>query len=237
MMVDHTRKTCILGSTKKNAAVLASAALGKEILLPRTIEAKNIKFVESHCGRSKQSKQRILIAYASKYGSTSEVAVAIGKVLCHEGHIAETKKIKNVTNLQMYDAVIVGSAIQYDTWMSEARAFVTANQHILNKLPVAFFFTCLVLSKKSEKTEQKAMVYSDKLLSLIPQVKPLSIGRFAGVLDYSRIPFFPRQIIKTALLVLGVREGDYRDWNAIRSWGMSIHRTLVCEENASKVHL
>jgi menaquinone-dependent protoporphyrinogen oxidase len=73
--------------------------------------------------------------------------------------------------------------------MPEATEFVTANQNTLSKLPVAYFFTCLALSLQAGKGEKQAMVYSDKLYSLVPQVKPLSVGRFAGVLDYSKMFF------------------------------------------------
>jgi len=175
-------------------------------------------------------KYKILVAYASEFGTTGEVAEVIGEALCKEGNTVETKWVKNVNDLNNYDAVIIGSAIQYDRWMPEATEFVTAHQNILNKLPVAYFFTCLALSIQNEKAaKKKAMAYSDKLYSLVPQVKPLSVGRFAGVLDYSKMSFFSRLIFKVILSILGVQEGDYRDWEAIRLWAKSMHFKLADE--------
>ena len=114
-----------------------------------------------------------------------------------KSNTVETKWVKNVNDLNNYDAVIIGSSIQYDRWMPEATEFVTANQNILSKLPVAYFFTCLALSIQNEKAaKKKAMAYSDKLYALIPQVKPVGVGRFAGVLDYNKLSFF-------ILLILG----------------------------------
>jgi menaquinone-dependent protoporphyrinogen oxidase len=153
----------------------------------------------------------------------------IGKILCQGGATVETKWVKNVKDLKNYDAIIIGSAIQYDRWMTEATEFVTANQNILSKLPVAYFFTCLVLSKQTEKAEHKAMVYSNKLYSLVPQVKLVSVGRFAGVLDYSKMSFFFRQIFKVISSITGVPEGDYRDWDTIRSWAKGFHYKLSNE--------
>jgi len=69
---------------------------------------------------------------------------------------------------------------------------------------------------------QDAIEYSDILCDLVPQVKPVSVGRFAGVLNYSKIPFFTRTVTKIAMAIHKVKEGDYRDWNAIRSWAKSI---------------
>ena len=128
---------------------------------------------------------------------------------------------------------IIGSAIQYDRWMPEATEFVTANQSILSKIPVAYFFTCLVLSKQTEKADHKAMAYSGKLFSLVPQIKPLSVGRFAGVLDYSKMSFFFRIIAKGIFAIIEVPEGDYRDWDAIGSWAKGIHFQLSDKRSKS----
>jgi len=228
-MKDQERRKFIINSAKITGAVISIATLGKELLLPQTIEAANIQFPESNCGVKNKTGQKILVAYASQFGTTGEVAEAIGKILCQGGATVETKWVKNVKDLKNYDAVIIGSAIQYDRWMPDAAEFVTANQNILSKLPVAYFFTCLVLSKQTEKAEHKAIVYSDKLYSLVPQVKPVSVGRFAGVLDYSKMSFFFRLIFKVISSITGVPEGDYRDWNTIRSWAKGVHYKLSNE--------
>ena len=73
------------------------------------------------------------------------------------------------------------------------------------------------------------MAYSGKLRALAPQVKPVDVGRFAGVLNYKKIPFFFRLIFKVILPILGVQEGDYRDWEAIRAWAKSMHFKLADE--------
>ena len=162
--------------------------------------------------------QKILVAYASESGTTAEVAEAIGEVLCQAGNTVETKWVKNVKDLNGYDAVIIGSPIRYSRWMPEAKKFVKANQKILQQLPVVYFFTCLFLHKLNTKGDLEAKEFSDKLQALVPQVKPLSIGGFAGVLDYRNMGFFPRIILKAILYKKGVKEGDYRDWDAIRAW-------------------
>ena len=231
-MKDQTRRTFMIDSAKMTGAAIGATILGKGLLLPQDIEAANVQFPESNCGLNKNGAggHKMLIAYASKFGTTSEVAEAIGEILCREGNTVEVKWVKTVKDLRNYDAVIIGSAIQYDKWMSEATEFVKANQIILNRMPVAYFFTCLVLSKHTAKAEHKAKAYSEKLFSLVPHVKPVSVGRFAGVLDYSKMSFFSRQIFKITLSIMGVQEGDYRDWDAIRSWAKSMHFALTNEQ-------
>jgi menaquinone-dependent protoporphyrinogen oxidase len=166
--------------------------------------------------------RKILIAYASRSGTTGEVAEAIGEALCNAGNVTETKPINTVRNLNGYDAVIIGSAINYDKWMPEATAFVEDNEGTLGKLPVAFFFTCLTLSRRNDKAMRQAQAYSDRLSSSFTQVKPVCIGRFAGVLDYTRFPLLPRLFLRSLFVLLGVKEGDHRDWSAITSWAKNV---------------
>ena len=217
-MKDQTRREFIFDSTKIIGVTIGTAILGKGLLLPQAVEAEEVQFPEASCHSKNKGGRKILIAYASEFGSTGEVAVAIGDVLCQEGNTVETKWIKNVKDLNNYDQVIIGGAIHKDNWMSEAIEFVKANQKILQQLPVAYFFTCLKLHKLNPKGDLEAKEYSDKLHAMVPQVKPVSIGGFAGVLDYSNMGFFSRIILKAILYKKGIKEGDYRDWDAIHAW-------------------
>jgi menaquinone-dependent protoporphyrinogen oxidase len=226
-MTDQNRRIFLKNSAKIAGTVIGAATLGKELPFPQAGNAADIQLPEPDCGGKKRGGHNILIAYASEFGTTGEVAETVGKVFCQEGHTVDMKWVKHVQDIHKYDAVVIGSAIHYDTWMSDAAKFVTANQQVLHTLPVAYFFTCLVLSKPTKKAERKAKVYAEKLSSLVPHIKPLSIGRFAGVLDYSKMSFFSRQIFKVGMSIMGVQEGDYRDWDAIRSWTKSLHGKLT----------
>lgn len=223
-MKNKTREDCVIATAKKYDGVISSATAGGNLLFPLIGETESIQLPSSSCGN--QNDHKILIAYASEFGTTKEVADVIGKVLCQGGAAVEIKWVKNVKDLKNYEAVIIGSAIQYDKWMPEAIKFVTTHQIILRTLPVAFFFTCLTLSKKTEKARRTAMAYSNKLYSLLPQVKPISVGSFAGVLDYSKMSLGFRLIAKGIYAIFGVVEGDYRDWDAIHFWAKDVHSQL-----------
>ena len=188
------------------------------------MESKNI--ISDVPGAAHPGTRKILIAYASSTGTTSEVAQAIGQEFCDDNTIVETKQFLSVKDVSEYDAVIIGSPIRYDRWMPEATNFVVANQDKLSKLPVAFFFTCLTLSRQNENTLRQAQVYSDKLRGASPQIKPVDVGGFAGVLNIKRMPFVIGLIFRVAMAILRVPEGDYRDWSAIRSWAKNIKQTM-----------
>jgi len=171
---------------------------------------------------NKHKKRKILIAYASEYGSTEGVAKMIGKTLCCVDSRVDIKYIGSIDNIDGYEQVIIGSPIQYDTWMDEAKTFAHTYEKELSVLNVSYFFTCLTLSKKSKKTIKQAQRYADNLSRLNSNIRPQSIGQFAGVLDYSKFSFSFRLLARGMFTILGVKEGDYRDWNAIVKWSNKI---------------
>lgn len=177
--------------------------------------AAPIVFPESRCGDpNNNTSKKILIAYASQYGSTGGVAEAIGKELCSKGAKADILLMRNVKNLSSYQGVVVGSAIFRGKWMPEAVDFVKANAEILHQVPVAYFLVCMTLHQPSEENRRIALSYFDAVLQTIPQVKPVDIEPFAGAMHYSNLSWLNKKIIQSK----GVTEGDFRDWEAIRAW-------------------
>lgn len=56
----------------------------------------------------------------------------------------------------------------------------------------------------------------------MPSVKEESIGQFSGVLDYGKMSFGQRLAAKALFAIIGVKEGDYRDWERIRDWASDL---------------
>ena len=164
------------------------------------------------------ANRHILVCYATGYGSTQQVAEFIGKLLQEEGASVDVKNIQTITQLENYDAVIVGSPIQYDTWVPVARNFVKNNTALFKKIPVAYFFNCLTLAKRNEKTLAQANKYADTVRSINSEIQPVSIGQFAGAVKLSVLPIVFKLLFYFLLKFVGVKEGDYRDWDAITAW-------------------
>ncbi|HOP46926.1 MAG TPA: flavodoxin domain-containing protein [Desulfobacteraceae bacterium] len=170
------------------------------------------KFPEGRCGG--EMKKRVLVTYASKYGSTGGVADAIGKELCSKDVGADVVLLKNVGNISSYQGVVIGSAIYMGKWMSEAADFVKKNRDMLRQVPVAYFLVCMTLSQPTEENRAKALSYMDLIIGAVPEVTPVGIGTFAGALDYGNLSWLNKKILKSK----GMPEGDFRDWNVIRAW-------------------
>lgn len=164
---------------------------------------------------------KVLVTYDSKLGSTAEVAAFMGRVLAEQGAWVAVNPLSEVDDLDAYDSVIIGSAIRYDRWLPDATAFVKRHKKTLSDQPVSFFFICLTLAKSTPAAILKAEGYAEKLRSLTPEVKPVAVGGFAGVLQFARTPWPARLALRVLSIASGVKEGDYRDWEAIRSWTLS----------------
>lgn len=176
--------------------------------------AAEIKFPEGKCGDEKNMEKRVLVTYASKYGSTGGVADVIGKELCSREVATDVVLIRNASNVSSYQGVVIGSAIYMGKWMSEAVDFVKKNKDILRQVPVAYFLVCMTLSRPTDKNRAEVLAYMDPILKAVPEIRPVGIGTFAGALDYNNLSWLYKKILKFK----GAPEGDFRDWNAIRAW-------------------
>jgi len=85
----------------------------------------------------------ILVTYASRTGTTADVAGRIGEILTRTGVTADVIPMKDVINPGKYDAIIAGSSIQASKWLPEAMEFVEKHRLVLNQKPFAMFAVCM----------------------------------------------------------------------------------------------
>lgn len=166
----------------------------------------------------------ILVTYASRTGSTTGVAEAIGKTLAESGAQVEVRPMQDVTDLAPYGAVVAGSAIQGGQWLPEAMQFVQKNQAALSQKPFATFTVCITMSMKNGQYRDAVSKWLSPVRAL---VKPVSEGFFAGVLNVSKVPSFGDRLKFRLSVMLGAwKEGDHRDWDAIRAWANTLPTKL-----------
>lgn len=169
---------------------------------------------------------KILVTCASRFGSTAGVAEAIAKTLAECGAQVEVLPMMAVKNLALYDAVVAGSAINGGQWLPEALQFVQAHRAELARKPFAAFLVCMTLALRGDYRSHVA-TWMEPVRVL---VKPVSEGLFVGALNIAKIPSFSDRLKFRLSVILGVwKEGDHRDWNAIRTWAESLCPLLVQE--------
>jgi menaquinone-dependent protoporphyrinogen oxidase len=178
------------------------------------------EMIESSCGEEDGMGDKVLVAYASRCGSTGEVAEAISRELCAAGTAVDVRQMKDVSDLSAYRGVIAGSAVYRSNLLPEAVEFVKANQKILGRMPIAYFVVCGTLQEDTPEKREKAAAFLAPLREMVP---PVNEGLFAGRIEYSRVSLLEQLIVR----VLGSEEGDWRDWDAIQTWAEGLPAILL----------
>jgi menaquinone-dependent protoporphyrinogen oxidase len=157
------------------------------------------------------SMAKILIIYASKKGSTAEIAQAIAKELQTLGHHADVTDIATIPSPAGYAAVVIGGPMYMGHIDSRVGKFTKRYAGELAKLPVAGFVVCLAAASK----DPEGMVWAEKALKkALTPVLPVAETIFAGKLDLENLSWLERWMIKK----VNSPVGDFRDWAAIASW-------------------
>jgi menaquinone-dependent protoporphyrinogen oxidase len=167
-----------------------------------------------------QAAQKILVAYASKCGSTAEVAEALAKTLSEKGARVDVHPVKHVGDIGGYSAVVLGSAIRMGAWLPEAVDFVKKNQAPLSQMPTAFFTVHMLNRDDSAESRKNREAYVAPVHAL---VTPDAEAFFAGKIELARLSFLDRLISN----LMKAKDEDARDWNAIGGWAHSLQMTLA----------
>jgi menaquinone-dependent protoporphyrinogen oxidase len=168
-------------------------------------------------GKESSMNQRVLVAYATRTGSTVDVAAAVGETLGARSFKVDVKPIKENPSPAGYQAVIVGSAVNGGQWLPEALEFVKQNRQALNQVPVALFCVHIMNLGSDEKSRQNRLAYLD---AVRPLLRPVDEAFFAGL---GMDPKDQSPLIRWAYRAFKVGpEGDCRDWNKIRTWAQTV---------------
>ena len=158
---------------------------------------------------------RILVAYATKKGSTKEIAEAIAKELQAAGHTADAVEIAKETSPQGYDAVVIGGPMYMGHIDVRVGKFVKRHSTEFVKEPVAGFVVCLAAATK----DPEGMAWAEKALhAALAPLQPVAETVFAGKLDPEKLSWFQRWITKKVKSPVG----DFRDWAAIAAWARDL---------------
>lgn len=165
---------------------------------------------------------RFLLTYATRYGSTREVAEAIARALREAGEEVDVRPAGEVTELEGYHVVIVGSPLYLGGWLPDATGFLRAHREHLARMPVAIFSVCGSLTEDTSEQRAYAMGLLQRVRRKVPEISPVEVGLFGGVVQRRRLRLGDRIFVWAS----HTPDGDWRDWGAIRSWAERVRTRL-----------
>ncbi len=157
-------------------------------------------------GTADNSPLAVLVAHASKHGSTAEVAGDVAATLRAHGIDVDVRSSAAVADLTGYDAVVLGGALYMGRLHADARRFLTRHRNALATMPLAIFAMGPRSLDEADVAGSRAQL--DRALAAVPTLEPVSVAIFGGVLDPSKLRF-PLNRMPAV---------DARDPDAIRAW-------------------
>ncbi|MDA8218887.1 MAG: flavodoxin domain-containing protein [Dehalococcoidales bacterium] len=169
----------------------------------------------------------VVVTFASRYGSTREVAEAMAATLRERGLEADARPMREVRTLEGYGAIVLGTGLYMGHWYKDADRFLSQHRAALTGRPVAVFALGPIRSPLDEEERQGSLAQLDERLAKFPWLEPIAREVFGGKYDPAKLRF-PDNLIASlpASPLKGMPASDVRDWRAIRAWATALAAKL-----------
>jgi menaquinone-dependent protoporphyrinogen oxidase len=148
----------------------------------------------------------VLVTYATKHGSTDEVAESVAETLRETGLEVELAPAGAVEDLAAYGAVVLGTAIHMGRLHADTRLFLRRFREELAARPLAVYGMGPRTTEPGDLDASRSQLTGG--LARVPELAPFAVTIFGGVLDPSELRFPFNRMAAV----------DARDWYAIQTW-------------------
>lgn len=148
----------------------------------------------------------VLVVYATKHGSTQQVAEVVAHTMRKHGATVAACPASDVRGpVGNRDLVVVGGALYSGRWHRDAHRFLKRHRRELAGMPVAVFG--MGPRSDEERAWDMSRAQLDRALAKQAWLRPASVAVFGGVDPAPRHDRPPR---------------DLRDWAIIRHWSRQL---------------
>jgi menaquinone-dependent protoporphyrinogen oxidase len=193
---------------------------------------------------------RVLVAYATKHGSTAELADWIADEVREAGADVDVSPVTAAPPLAGYDAVVLGGPMIMG-WHKDARRYLKQHAGELSGKPTALFITAASLTETGEEQIDGIPVTKDPWLvkeprdraklsykenyavpqhylkdafEAAPRLRPVAAAFFGGSLDLTTMNLFEKLFV---MLAIRATPGDARNQKAVRAWAREVTPELL----------
>jgi menaquinone-dependent protoporphyrinogen IX oxidase len=193
---------------------------------------------------------RVLVTYATKHGSTAELAGWIADEVREAGANVDVSPVTAAPSLAGYDAVVLGGPMIMG-WHKDARRYLKRHAGDLSGKPTAIFITAASLTETGEEqidgipvTKDPWLVkeprdpaklsykenyavprhYLKDALEAAPGLRPVAAAFFGGSLDLTKMNLFEKLFV---MLAIRATPGDARNQKAVRAWAREVTPELL----------
>lgn len=162
----------------------------------------------------------MLVAYASKHGSTAEIAEAVADELRKAGLAVDCAPAGDVRSLEGFDAVVIGSAVYMRRWRGAAKHFLRRHRNALAAMPFWVFSSGPVGDPAEDDPK---WLEPPRLMERAEELGVREHVVFGGRLspEHRMARTMPPEF------------RDRRDWDEIRAWAGRIAASLAPGPGAS----
>lgn len=167
---------------------------------------------------------KVLVVYASRMGSTGEIAQEIGRQLERRGLTADVRAAAQAPPPTGYDAVLAGSPLYVRHWDASVLTYLRRHTADLAERPTWLFQSgpCGPQDEVSAEPTPRAVT---RFCTRTGTAVPVTFG---GNLDPARATSW-----LTAKVTRGPLSGDFRDWDEIRSWADGVAGQLISDHGSA----
>ena len=162
----------------------------------------------------------LLVAYATRYQSTQEVAAAVAEDLRQAGLTVELRLLHDVRALDGYQAIVIGAPLFMFRWHKDAHRFLARFRQEISDRPTAVFALGPVHDPHDEEEWQNSWSQLEKALAKYPWFHPVTLELFGGKYDPEKLRFPIKALAGDAPAT------DIRDWPAIHAWANEVAAKL-----------
>ena len=169
-----------------------------------------------------------LIIYSSTDGQTKKICEVIKEYSVNKSSyeiisLDEAFQIE----VEQYDRIIIGASIRYGRHNPRIYEFIQYNKNVLDKKKSAFF-SVNVVARKPDKNTPDTNPYIKKFLKKTSW-KPSKLGVFAGKIDYPRLSFINKNVIRFIMLITSGPTNtnnsyEFTDWQNVKKFIMEFDK-------------